>query len=205
MTMTTIIHVVDDDESFRDAVARFLETQGYMVSVYGEAKEFLAAPSSGRGCILLDVRMPGMSGLQAQTQWREGGNLMPIIFVTGHGDIPMSVRAIKAGAEEFLTKPVSTADLLAAIESALRRYDETQGRRDVVYEMRSRFETLTRREAEVLDAVVAGKRNKVIAIDLGTAERTIKAHRHQIMSKMKAGSLAELVRAVQLMRESAGS
>lgn len=193
MTIKTVIHIVDDDKSFRTAVTRLLVAQGYMVTSYGSAEEYLSGKVTDRGCLLLDVRMPGMSGLQAQAELVERSHSLPIVFVTGHGDIPMSVRAVKAGAEDFLTKPIPSARLLAAIESALNRYDETWTQKRALNELHERLAKLTPREVEVFRAVVSGKLNKVVADELGTVERTIKAHRHQVMEKMQATSLAELV------------
>ncbi len=193
MNVRTVIHIVDDDKSFRTAITRLLVAHGYMVTSYGSAEEYLSNKVVDRGCLLLDVRMPGISGLQAQAELAERSHSLPIVFVTGHGDIPMSVRAIKAGAEDFLTKPIPSARLLTAIESALNRYDETWMQKRSMNELHERFAKLTPREVEVFRAVVSGKLNKVVADELGTVERTIKAHRHQVMEKMQATSLAELV------------
>ena len=193
MTIKTVIHIVDDDKSFRTAITRLLVAHGYMVTTYGSAEEYLSTKVVDRGCLLLDVRMPGISGLQAQAKLVERSHSLPIVFVTGHGDIPMSVRAMKEGAENFLTKPITSTRLLTAIESALKRYDETWMQKRSLSELHERFSRLTPREVEVFRAVVSGKLNKVVADELGTVERTIKAHRHQVMEKMQAASLAELV------------
>lgn len=190
-----LIHLIDDDDSLRKAVARLLQAAGYAVRSYSSAGEFLIAdPGPGPGCIVLDVRMPGPSGLELQSALVRRGNLLPIIFLTGHGDIPMSVQAIKAGAIDFLTKPVQREPLLAAVANALevwRRQSERQQRADF---LRSCYQTLSDREREIFRQVVQGRLNKQIAAALGIAERTVKAHRSQVMEKMQVGSLADLVR-----------
>jgi FixJ family two-component response regulator len=189
-----IVHVVDDDASFRAAVARLLDASGYQVALYGSAVELLERlPSGESGCILLDVKMSGLSGPQLQERLGEIGHKLPIVFLTGYGDVPTSVRAIKAGAEDFLTKPVPKKDLLAAIERALNRYDEIRDHDRRIAAMQSLVSSLTPREREVFTRVVHGKPNKQIAHELGTVERTIKAHRHQVMEKCKVQSLVELV------------
>jgi FixJ family two-component response regulator len=186
------IHVVDDDASFRTAVARLLRASGYEVVIHESADRLLeAAPGGEPGCILLDVRMPGLSGPELQTRLLERGSLLPIVFLTGHGDVPTSVRAIKAGAEDFLLKPVSKQALLEAVERALARYRTTYEQLDRVQKLRTLVSTLTPREREVFNLVVRGKLNKQIAHELGTSERTIKAHRHAVMEKLKIRSLAE--------------
>jgi FixJ family two-component response regulator len=191
---TATIHVVDDESAVRTAMARLLRTMGYEVSLYGSATEFLARPSNAeRGCVLLDVQMPGPSGPELQEQLTETGCLLPIIFLSGHGDIPISVRAIKAGAEDFLPKPARKEVLQEAVERALRRYDESYERNVRMNAQRQQALQLTRREREVFNMVVRGKLNKQIAYELGASERTIKAHRHNIMSKFQVRSLAELV------------
>lgn len=188
------IHVVDDDASFRAAIARVLRTCGYQVSLYESASRLLEKlPPQERGCILLDVQMPGLNGSQLQEVLKKMGFALPIIFLTGHGDIPMSVRAIKAGAEDFLAKPAPKKMLVEVIERALKRYDETHELNVRLNTFRELFSSLTPREREVFALVVRGKLNKQIAHDLGTSERTIKAHRHRIMEKFKIRSLAELV------------
>ncbi|HKB35213.1 MAG TPA: response regulator transcription factor [Gemmataceae bacterium] len=190
-----IIHVVDDDESLRTAVTRLLRAAGYEVRSYPSAGEFLLArPTNTPGCVILDVRMPGPSGLDLQDAFHERNDSLPIIFLTGHGDIPMGVRAIKAGAVDFLTKPVPRQVLLKAVENALARDRESRKARDQDGCLRVCLETLTPRERTVFTLVVAGKANKQIATELGTSERTVKAHRAQVMEKMQVTSLAELVR-----------
>jgi FixJ family two-component response regulator len=189
-----IIHIVDDDLSARTAVGRVLRASGYQVSTYESANQLLEnLPAAARGCILLDVQMPGVNGPQLQEILSKMGFGLPIIFLSGHGDIPISVRAIKAGAEDFLSKPAPKKLLLEAIERALKRYDETHERYVRMNAFRELFSTLTPREREVFSWVVRGKLNKQVAYDLGTSERTIKAHRHSIMQKFKVKSLAELV------------
>jgi FixJ family two-component response regulator len=189
-----IIHVVDDDDSVRRALSRLLNAAGYDVRAYPSAGDFaLASRESTRGCILLDVQMPGPSGLELQEVLSKEEEPLPIIFLTGHGDIPKSVRAMKAGAVDFLTKPVEAELLLSVIRSALARDRQTQTSHEEVRDLRGRFETLTSREREVFHLVVAGKLNKQTAAELSVAERTVKAHRAQVMAKMGATSLADLV------------
>jgi FixJ family two-component response regulator len=186
------IHVVDDNALFRDTVARSLRSSGYQVQLYESVDRLLEAPpSTERGCILLDVRMPGVSDpeLQCYLAKRE----IPIIFLTGYGDVPMGVRAIKDGAEDFLLKPARKKVLIEAIERALARYDRTHERVKLLAEMRSIVDAFTPRRKEVFALVVHGKMNKQIAYELGTAERTVKAHRHAVTQKLKVRSLAEAV------------
>jgi FixJ family two-component response regulator len=188
------IHVVDDDLSVRTALGRILRAAGYQIRQYESADQLLGnLPAPVRGCILLDVQMPGLNGPQLQEALGRIGFELPIVFLTGHGDIPASVRAIKAGAEDFLSKPAPKKVLLEAIERALRRYDGTHEHHVRLNALRECFSALTPREHQVFAMVVRGKLNKQIAYELGTSERTIKAHRHSIMDKFKARSLAELV------------
>jgi FixJ family two-component response regulator len=194
MTGTPVVHVVDDDASFRKAISRLLKLSGYEVAEYESATCFLVAIGNAKpGCIILDVRMPALGGLQLQEELAKLARNWPIIFMTGHGDIPMSVRAIKAGAEDFLSKPVSRETLLGAIQRAFARYAATQRRQDQIDSLRSLISTLTAREAEVFALMVSGKLNKQIAHLLGTSERTVKAHRHMVMSKLQVQSFAEAV------------
>src|SRR4051812_14176435 len=174
---------------------RRLKLAGYQVATYPSAQQLLDSPPDENepGCILLDVQIPGLSGPDLQGRLRELGFSLPIVFLTGHPDTPTTVRTIKAGAEDFLTKPVESEKLLAAIERALARHSLEHGGRQRLNVMRALLTTLTPREREVFGLVVRGKLNKQIAHQLGTTERTIKAHRHQVMEKMKARSLAELV------------
>jgi RNA polymerase sigma factor (sigma-70 family) len=189
-----IIHVVDDDDAIRVAVSRLLRASGYQVMVYQSANDLMNnLPSAERGCILLDVQMPRIDGLQLQEALADAGVALPIIFLTGHGDIAMSVKGIKAGAEDFLTKPVDKNILLRAIEQALSRYDQIHERDLQLNTLRKLFATLTPREREVFGLVVRGKLNKQIAHELGTSERTVKAHRHNIVAKLNVQSTAALV------------
>jgi FixJ family two-component response regulator len=195
---TPIIHVVDDDPSFRTAVTRLLRAAKYEVRCYASASEFLDSdPCVEPGCILLDLQMPGMGGLDLQQSLAQMEERLPIIFLTGHGDIPASVRAMKAGAVDFLTKPVRREALLHAVQNALGVDAKGRATRAALRELHDRYENLTPREREVLAHVVSGKLNKQIAFDLGTAERTIKAHRASIMDKLRVQSVAELVRLAQ--------
>ncbi|MEK9283009.1 MULTISPECIES: response regulator [unclassified Bradyrhizobium] len=193
--MPGLVHVVDDDDSFRTAIERRLKLAGYDVATYASAQELLdAAPDDQRpGCILLDVRIPGLSGPDLQTRLIEQGSTLPIIFLTGHADTPTTVRAIKAGAEDFLTKPISSEQLIDAIERALARQQAARAQRGRLDTFRAHLTTLTQRERQVFDLIVRGRINKQIAYELGTTERTVKAHRHQVMEKMQVHSLAELV------------
>jgi FixJ family two-component response regulator len=194
ITEAPVIHVVDDDESFRTAVARLLKACGYQVALYESARQLLEKPPAMEpGCILLDVRMPGMSGHELQARLLKIGNALPIVFLTGHGDIRMSVRAIKAGAEDFLSKPVSRKTLIEAIQRALVRQQEACEQNLRLGSLRAVAATLTPRESEVFALIVRGKLNKQIAHELGTSVRTIKAHRHAVMQKLKVHSLAEAV------------
>jgi FixJ family two-component response regulator len=198
---TPTIHVVDDDPSFRTAVTRLLRAAKYEVRGYASASEFLDSdPCAEPGCILLDLQMPGASGLDLQQSLARMEERLPIIFLTGHGDIPASVRAMKAGAVDFLTKPVRREALLNAIQNALGVDAKAREVRAASRELHDRYENLTPREREVLAHVVSGKLNKQIAFDLGTAERTIKAHRASIMDKLRVQSVAELVRLAQELR-----
>ena len=195
---TPIIHVVDDDPSFRAAVIRLLRAAKYEVRGYASASEFLDSDSSaGPGCILLDLRMPGASGFDLQQSLARMEERLPIIFLTGHGDIPASVHAIKAGAVDFLTKPVRREALLRAVQNALGVDAQGRAARAVLRALQDRYENLSPREREVLAHVVSGKLNKQIAFDLGAAERTVKAHRASIMAKLGVQSVAELVRLAQ--------
>ena len=189
------IHIVDDDDSFRTAMERRLKLSGYQVATYPSALQLLdRLPDENEpSCILLDVRIPGMSGPELQGRLNELGSTLPIVFLTGHADTPTAVRTIKAGAEDFLTKPVESEQLIGAIERALARQASRRGEWHRLEEMRGLVAALTSRERQVFGLVVRGRLNKQIAHELGATERTIKAHRHQVMEKTKVQSLAELV------------
>jgi len=190
-----LVHVVDDDASFRTAVERRLKLAGYDVETYVSAQQLLdrLPGAEKRGCILLDVQMPGLSGLDLQSRLIERGSILPIVFVTGYADTPATVRAIKSGAEDFLTKPASSVVLIDAIERAMARYESAHHQRNELDSLRLLVATLTPRERQVFNLIVRGKINKQVAHELGTTERTVKAHRHQVMEKMQVASLAELV------------
>jgi FixJ family two-component response regulator len=189
------VHIVDDDASFRTAMERRLKHADYEVATYASARHLLdRLPSEGEpGCILLDVRIPGMSGPELQERLNELGSTLPIIFLTGYLDIPATVRAIKAGADDFLTKPVSSYDLLGAIARAIALHKETRGLKSKLDVVRAHVAALTPREREFFLLVIRGHPNKQVARALGCAERTVKAHRHSVMEKMQVRSLAELV------------
>lgn len=193
--MSARIYVVDDDASFRAAIERRLKLAGYQVATYPSAQQLLdCLPDENEpGCILLDVQIPGMSGPDLQGRLHELGSVLPIVFLTGYTDTPTTVRAVKAGAEDFLTKPIGSEQLLGVIERALARHATERCERQKLAEMRALVADLTARERQVFGLVVRGKLNKQTAHDLGTTERTIKAHRHQVMEKLKVRSLAELV------------
>ena len=196
MTETdAMVFIVDDDAPMRESLKNLIRSVGLRAEVFASAQEFLRSKRPDvPGCLVLDVRMPGLSGLDLQRRTTEAGVEIPIIFITGYGDIPMSVRAMKAGAVEFLTKPFRDQDLLDAIQQALERDRKARDQRAAIEELRSRFASLTPREREVMARVVAGLLNKQIGGELGTSETTVKIHRHQVMEKMGAGSLPELVR-----------
>ena len=194
-TLRGIVHIVDDDRAFRTGMERLLSAAGHRPRIHSSAVEFLAADDSeGPACVLLDLRMPGPDGLSVQSALACRENSHPVIFLSGHGDIPSTVRAMRGGAIDFLTKPVPTPTLLDAIERALQRDVERRCRRELVAELRSRYATLTPRERQVMAGVVAGLLNKQICFTLQAAERTVKTHRSRVMEKMQARSVAELVR-----------
>jgi len=190
-----VVMIVDDDESFRGFLSRLVSTVGLKSIAFSTADEFLVSkhPEVPK-CLILDVQMPGLSGLDLQRALNQKGHAIPIVFITGHGDIPMSVQAMKAGAVGFLTKPFRNQDLLDAIHEGINLDREARRLRAEVDGLRKRFESLTPREREVMSQVVAGLLNKQIGGELGMTERTVKAHRAQVMLKMQAGSVADLVR-----------
>ena len=193
-----IVYIVDDDASFRNAISRLLRAGGYAVETFASATEFLqSARTEAPGCVLLDLQMPGPSGLDLQSALVRSENPLPIVFLSGKGDIPTSVHAMRAGAEDFLTKPVRKEVLFPAIKRALARDAQEREQRTHRRELRARFEALTPREREVLAHVLSGQLNKQVAGDLGTSERTIKAHRANLMAKLQVQSVAELARLAQ--------
>ena len=190
-----VVFVVDDDPSVRKSLTRLIGSAGYAVEAFASAREFLARqPYAGPCCLVLDVRMPGLTGLDLQEALAAAGRRMSIVFITGHGDVSMSVRAMKGGAVDFLTKPVDAKDLLAAIQRCVARDVQDLGAEARLTEIQERVKTLTRRETEVFARVVTGMLNKQIAFELGISEKTVKVHRARVMEKMRAGSVAELVR-----------
>jgi len=194
--MKPIVHVVEDDRSVRTAITRLLKVAGFEARSYASAGEFLVSERDpAPGCIVLDVGLPGLTGIELQAALQREGDPRPIIFLTGRGSIDMGVSAMKAGAVDFLTKPVDRERLLGAIETALARGVVAQARNAVKRDLRERLERLTAREREVFERVVQGKLNKQVAFELGTSVRTVKAHRAQVMQKMEVDSLAELVSA----------
>jgi FixJ family two-component response regulator len=201
-----MVHVVDDDAGMRKALGRMFEAAGYGVRTYASAGEFLIADKADEpACLVLDVRMPGPSGLELQSALARQEDPLPVVFLTGHGDIPMTVRALKAGAVDFLTKPVDKRTLLAAVDAALAQAASRRAEREELAGLQARYAALSSREREVFAQVVTGKLNKQIAGDIGAAERTVKAHRAKVMEKMQAGSVADLVRMAERLGSSTSS
>ena len=195
MNQAPVVFVVDDDASVRKALANLLSSVGLAVQTFGTAQEFLSSERpDAPGCLVLDVRLPGLSGLDVQRQLAEARIQLPIIFITGHGDIKMSVDAMKAGAVEFLTKPFREQVLLDAIQQAVERDRAAYAQRAALAELRGRYQSLTPREQEVMVLVVRGLMNKQAAGELGTTEATVKVHRARVMEKLRADSLADLIR-----------
>lgn len=196
MPTSPTVFLVDDDPSVRRALARLIKSAGYQVQTFGSAREFLDRKPDATEpvCLVLDIRMPGLSGIDLQHELKLTNLVLPIIFITGHGDIPTTVKAMKAGAVDFLPKPVRDVDLLRAIEQALARARREGAERKELQDIQRRIDNLTAREREVMSLVIKGWLNKQIAVELGTVEKTIKVHRARVMDKMQVDSVAELVR-----------
>jgi two-component system, LuxR family, response regulator FixJ len=201
MARDAVVHLIDDDDGVRQAVAFLLTTSGFAVRVYESAPAFLGAlPTVQSGCIVTDVRMPEMDGLELQRQLKLRGVGLPVIVITGHGDVPLAVEAMKAGAVDFIEKPFNDEKLLSAIRVAIDRHARNSHRDDEIATIRSKLDALSPREREVLDGLVAGLPNKTIAYDLKISARTVEVHRANLMARMGAGSLADLVRMAFVIR-----
>ena len=195
MNSGAVVHLIDDDEAVRQALAFLLATAGHAVRVYDSAEAFLSTAGAAQpGCIVSDVRMPGLDGLALQRRLKEIGVTLPMVIMTGHGDVPLAVEAMKAGAIDFIEKPFDDDVLLSAIRAALTRQGETSGRDAETAAIRVKIGSLSERERQVLEGLIAGRPNKTIAYDLGLSPRTVEVHRANLMIKMGAGSLSDLVR-----------
>jgi FixJ family two-component response regulator len=195
-----VVYVVDDDEGIRNSLESLIRSVGLSVQTFASPQEFLGTKRKAAGCLVLDVRLPGLSGLDLQTELVRKEIHTPIVFITGHGDIPMSVRAMKAGAVEFLTKPFREQELLEAIQHGIEKHRAARQRNAELGGLRRLYDSLTAREREVFPLVVSGMLNKQVADQLGTSEKTVKVHRGQLMRKMKADSLADLIRMAGRLR-----
>lgn len=189
------VYIVDDDQAIRHAMELLMRSVGLDYEIFHSGDEFLASHDNGRaGCLVLDIRMPGLGGLELQEKLNELGSTLPIIFITGHGDVPMAVEAMQKGAVDFIQKPFRDQELLDQISEAMKTDQQRRSARDEKAEVLNRVEKLTKREREVMDLVITGKPNKVIAYELGVSQRTVEIHRARVMEKMEARSLADLVR-----------
>lgn len=196
MASDAIVYIVDDDDAVRDSLEVLLDSRGYRVEAFASGEAFLAAsPLSAIGCVVSDIRMPGLDGLQMQAELKVRKVELPLMFITGHGDVPVAVTAMKAGAVDFIEKPFEEATLLAAVDRAIRLSREARHRDAEIAETRRRIEDLTAREREVLVCLAQGKQNKVIGLELGISPRTVEIHRARVLEKMAARSLSDLVRA----------
>jgi FixJ family two-component response regulator len=201
---TPTVYIVDDDDAVRSSLRLLMKSVGLAAQTAASAQDFLATFNADNpGCLVLDVRMPGMSGLELQQQLNLRGAMIPVIFITGHGDIPMAVEAMQHGAFDFLPKPFRDQDLIDRVQRALERDAENRGKTHQKDQIRARFDSLTPREREVLELVTQGKANKVMAGDLGVSQRTVEIHRARVMEKMEARSLAELVRMMMELKATA--